>query len=88
MAAGLTVVSPAVGDVAAMVAAENRPLIIAPRDDAALASALVTAAGDPALRAAIGIANRARALAEYGEEAMISAYRAVYARALGRSQFP
>ena len=88
MAAGLTVVSPAVGDVVAMVAAENRPLIIAPGDDAELASALVAAAGDPALRASIGIANRARALAEYGEEAMISAYRAVYARALGRPQFP
>ena len=88
MAAGLAVVSPAVGDVAAMVVMENRPWITAPGDEAALASALITAAGDSGLRAAIGGANRARALAEYGEEAMISAYRSVYAGALKQSQFP
>ena len=88
MAAGLAVVSPAVGDVAAMVAMENRPLITAPGNEDALSAALVTAGGDPALRAAIGAANSARALAEYGEEAMISAYRAVYAAALGQPHFP
>ena len=88
MAAGLAVVSPAVGDVAAIVAADNHPLITPPGDEAALGSALVTAGGDPALRAAIGSANRALALAEYGEAVMVAAYRAVYAGALGRSDFP
>ena len=88
MAAGLAVVSPAVGDIAAMVAAENRPLITAPGDDTALSAALANAADDPGLRAAIGAANRARALAEYGEEPMIEAYRAVYAGALKRPYFP
>ena len=88
MAAGLAVVSPAVGDVAAMLAAKNRPLITAPGDDAALSAALANAAGDPGLRAAIGAANRARALAEYGEEPMVEAYRAVYAGALKRPHFP
>ena len=88
MAAGLAVVSPAVGDVAAIVAAENLPLISPPGDDAVFGAAMVSAANDPALRAVIGAANRARALAEYGEEAMVSAYRAVYAAALGRVDFP
>ena len=88
MATGLAVVSPAVGDVAAMVAAENRPLIAPPGDEAALSAVLATAGSDPALRAVIGAANRARALAEYGEEAMIRAYRGVYAGALGRPHFP
>jgi glycosyltransferase involved in cell wall biosynthesis len=88
MAAGLAVVSPAVGDVAAMVAADNLPLITAPGDEPALSSALLTVGGNPALRAAIGGANRARALAEYGEVGMVKAYRAVYASALGRAHFP
>ena len=87
MAARLAVVSPAVGDVAAIVAAENLPLITPPGDEAALRAALVSAASDPALRALIGAANRARALAEYGEEAMVSAYRVVYGTALGRADF-
>ena len=87
MAARLAVVSPAVGDVAAIVAAENLPLITPPGDEAALRAALVSAASDPELRALIGAANRARALAEYGEEAMVSAYRAVYGTALGRADF-
>lgn len=88
MAAGLVVVSPAVGDVAAMVAAENAPWIAAPGDEAALGGALVAAAADDARRAAIGAANRLRAEAEYGEEAMVAAYRATYAAALGRASFP
>ncbi len=88
MAAGLAVVSPAVGDVRQIVAAENLPLVTPPGDEAALAAALRTAAADPALRLAIGSANRARAAADYGEAAMIDAYRAVYASALGRPQFP
>ena len=88
MAAGLAVVSPAVGDVAGMVAAENQPLITPPGDEPALAAALLRAANDPVLRTAAGAANRARARADYGEPAMVAAYRAVYASALGHSQFP
>ena len=88
MAAGLAVVSPAVGDVAAMVAAENRPLITVPGDDAAFSAALASAGCDPELRTAVGAANRARALTEYGEEPMIEAYRTVYAGALKRPHFP
>ncbi len=88
MAARLPVVSPLVGDVAAMVAAENRPSLCRPGDDAALADSLRDLAANPAKRAAIGLANRARAEAEYDEAAMVSAYRRVYGDAMGRRSFP
>ena len=88
MAAGLAVVSPAVGDVAAIVSVANQPLITPPGDEAALCAALVKVAADPASRAATGAANRARAFAEFGEEAMIDAYRRTYAAALKRADFP
>lgn len=88
MAAGLAVVSPAVGDVAAMVAAENRPWITPPGDEAALGAALAALAGDADARARIGAANRTLARAEYDEQAMIAAYRAVYGAAMGLTGFP
>ena len=88
MAAGLAVAAPAVGDVAAMVAPENAPFIVAPGRDDSLAEALERLAGDAPLRARIGAANRTRARAEYDEGAMLAAYRAAYAAALGRETFP
>ena len=88
MAAGLAVVAPAVGDVADMVAAENRPYISAAGDEGGLVANLVTLASDKALRARIGAANMARARAEYDEKTMIARYSAIYARALRRSSFP
>jgi len=88
MAAGLAVVSPAVGDVAAMVAAENAAWIVPPPGDDMLGAALAGGAADPARRAAVGAANRARALADYDEAAMLAAYRATYAEALGSPSFP
>lgn len=88
MAAGIPVASPAVGDVASMVSAENREFICAPHDDAALAQVLERLAGDEALRKRIGHANRTHALAHYDEKAMISAYGRLYAQAVGRTSFP
>jgi glycosyltransferase involved in cell wall biosynthesis len=88
MAAGLAVAATDVGDVAAMLAAENRPYVVAREDEAALAAALAALAGDAALRRGIGEANRRRARAEYDEATMIAAYRAVYADAVGRQTFP
>ena len=84
MAAGLAVVAPAVGDIAAMVAEANRPYITPVGDDQALAAALERLAGDKALRQSIGAANRLRARAAYDEKAMIAAYRAVYFAAMDR----
>ncbi len=88
MAAGLPVASPAVGDVAQMVADANWPLICAPHDDAALADVLLRLANDAALRSTVGAANRAHASAHYDEAAMIAAYSGVYAQAMGIAQFP
>ncbi len=88
MAAGLAVASPDVGDIAGMVAEPNRPFISPRGNEAALAAALERLADDPGLRQAIGQANRERALAEYDEARMVAAYRAVYAEAMGRPDFP
>ena len=84
MAAGLPVAAPDVGDVRQIVAEENRPFIAVPGDAAALGVMLEELAEDPALRARIGAANRARAAAHYDAAQMVAAYRAAYARALGR----
>jgi glycosyltransferase involved in cell wall biosynthesis len=84
MAAGLPIAAPAVGDVAAMVAEENREFIVAPGDERALRRALTALAGDPARRKRIGEANRARARKEYDEGAMIERYKALYWGLMGR----
>jgi len=84
MAAGLPAVSTDVGDVAAMLAPDNRPLVVARDDEAAFAAALDSLAARPDLRRAIGRANRERAAAEYDEAGMIARYAALYGAAIGR----
>ena len=54
MAAGLPAVATAVGDVPAIVAEDNKPLIVEPDDEAAFAAALDSLADQPDLRRAIG----------------------------------
>ncbi len=88
MAAGLAVASTDVGDVRGMIAPANREFVTLAGDEGALAASLSRLAGDERLRAAIGSANRARARADYDEAAMISAYRDVYAHAMGLERFP
>lgn len=84
MAAGLPVAAPDVGDIADMVAAENKPFIARRGDEAAFASVLETLAGDPELRTEIGTANCKKAQAEFDEKRMIDTYRRLYASAMGR----
>lgn len=84
MAAGLAVASTDVGDVAAMVAPENRAFVVPPGQDGPLGDALVSLGGDADLRRAIGDANRARAAADYDSATMVERYRALYAAAIGR----
>ena len=84
MAAGLPVAAPRVGDIAAMVASENGPLLCAPNDEAALAEAIARLAFEPALRRRVGEANGRKAVAEYDEQAMIGRYRALYWGLMGR----
>jgi glycosyltransferase involved in cell wall biosynthesis len=84
MAAGLPAVATAVGDVADMVADDNKPLIVEAGDEAAFAAALDSLAERPDLRRAIGRANRARARAEFEEAAMIARYARLYEEAISR----
>ncbi|MEQ9607156.1 MAG: glycosyltransferase, partial [Kiloniellaceae bacterium] len=79
MAAGRPVAAVDVGDVARIVAGDNRALVV-PRDAAgALTAALAALAGDADRRRARGAANRDRAAARYGLEGMIAAYAALFA---------
>jgi glycosyltransferase involved in cell wall biosynthesis len=84
MAAGLPVASTAVGDVAAMVSPENRDFVVPREPPRLLEAALQTLAGDGALRARIGGANRAKALTQYDEATMIAEYSNLYQSALSR----
>jgi glycosyltransferase involved in cell wall biosynthesis len=77
MAAGLPVAATDVGDVRTMLSAENQPAI-GPREDDALASNLLILLHDAPLRARIGAANRAKAIAEFDQERMFSAYAALF----------
>jgi glycosyltransferase involved in cell wall biosynthesis len=88
MAAGLAVASTSVGDIPAMVSPPNKPFVRDIESAEDLMVAINTLAAHPEIRLPIGAANRAMAQAEYGEEAMVAAYRETYARALGRGAFP
>ncbi len=79
MASGLPLIATDVGDVRAMLAADNAPFLT-PCEDAALVAALRALLDlDAAARAAIGAANRAKAERDYSQDHMISAWRGLYA---------
>lgn len=84
MAAGLPIAAPQVGDIAHMVARENWPYVEPWESEVRLRDAIQTLAANPAARAAVGKANRAKAVAEYDEKVMIAAYRHLYEQAVGR----
>ncbi|MDD2877373.1 MAG: glycosyltransferase family 4 protein [Acidiphilium sp.] len=71
MASGLPVVATDVGDIAQMVAPENRDCLT-PRDDQAMADVLGSLLGDPARIERIGRANRARAAQNFNFATMSS----------------
>lgn len=75
MAAGLPVAATDVGDIAAMVAAENRRFISEAGDSGALASAIEGLLADQVLRQSIGAANRERAEQVYDLDEMHNTYR-------------
>lgn len=84
MAAGLPVAATDVGDVRAMLAPDNAAEVVA-QDEALLAAALAALLEDPARRALLGAANRARAEAAFDQEAMFAAWHALF-RGLPLSQ--
>ena len=86
MAAGLPVVSTDVGDVSAMVASGNRPFVVAPQDEAALAAAFARLVGDATLRAELGDANRKRAMLCFDEKVMFTLYARLYGTTVGAEQ--
>lgn len=88
MACGLPALCTDVGDIANMASAENRAFILACDDEAGLAAALGRLCADPGLRASIGRANRAIALAEFAEDAMLVHYRTLYGDAIARAGGP
>ncbi len=75
MASGLPAVCTDVGDVRAMLAAENAPYVTAVTDEA-FASGL-TSIVTVSDRAAIGAANRTKARADYGQEQMFAAWHSL-----------
>jgi glycosyltransferase involved in cell wall biosynthesis len=77
MAAGLPCVATDVGDVATIVSNANRPFIT-PARDGEFSAALASLCSDSAQAQLIGDANRAKALAEYDERAMIVQYCTLY----------
>ena len=84
MAAGLPVAAPDVGDVKVMVAPENQPFIAIRNNEVRLRDAIQGLVADPATRIAVGLANQARARAEYDEGTMIARYAALYEAAMGK----
>jgi glycosyltransferase involved in cell wall biosynthesis len=80
MAAGVPAASMDVGDVANMVAPENRPFVVP--NEVGLAEAIGALASDADLRARLGAVNRQRAERDYAEQDMINAYAQLYGEAL------
>ena len=86
MALALPVVATAVGDVAAMLAPENRELLARAGDEAGLAAALRRAGEDAGLRARLGAANLEVARLRFPASRMVAAFGALYARLARRSR--
>jgi glycosyltransferase involved in cell wall biosynthesis len=80
MASGLPVVATDVGDVRAMLAADNAPFV-GRLDETDLTRSLAALLGDPMLRARIGAANQAKARAEFDQAVMFRAYGALWSNA-------
>ena len=78
MAAGLPVVSTAVGDVASLVSAPNVAMIVNPADDDAYCRAAMTLLGDRALREELGLANQRKARQEFDEKLMATRYAELF----------
>jgi glycosyltransferase involved in cell wall biosynthesis len=79
MAAGLPIVATDVGDVADMLAPENRPYVVAASEEDRFAAALARLLGDPVERHRLGAANRSRLRAHFTIDKMVAAYGALFA---------
>jgi glycosyltransferase involved in cell wall biosynthesis len=77
MAAGRPIASTAVGDVAGMVAEENRRYVVA-RGVEPLADAILALLANPARAAEIGAANAQRARAQFAQQRMFDVYEGLF----------
>lgn len=78
MAAERAVVATDVGDVRTILGEANGAYVVSVKDDAGLTRAMAELLNDPALRAQLGRANRARVEAQYDEAAMFETYRRLF----------
>jgi glycosyltransferase involved in cell wall biosynthesis len=74
MAAGRPVAAVDVGDVRANLSPENRRFVVPREDEAGFAAAIGSLLSDPALRAALSVANLAHVNAHYTHDRMFAAY--------------
>jgi glycosyltransferase involved in cell wall biosynthesis len=84
MASGLPVVATDVGDVARLVVDGETGFLVEPRRPEQLADALARLVGDPALRARMGAAGRARVTNQFSSDAVIGRLSEIYGE-LGRT---
>jgi glycosyltransferase involved in cell wall biosynthesis len=77
MAAQCPIVATDVGDIAMMVAPQNRPFIV-PKDDQTVSAALLRLVSNPSLREEIGIANLHTARQNFNQGDMFRAFAEIY----------
>jgi L-malate glycosyltransferase len=82
MAAGIAICGTDVGDVKKMLPPENQPFVVPLADESAFTAALAQLAGAPALRAALGAANKAHVSAHYGMDRIAANYLALFDEAM------
>jgi len=85
MACGRAVVGTAAGGIPEAVDDEVTGIVVPPRDPAALAHAILRLLRDPAARVAMGTAGRARVLASFSVDALVSGTAQVYEERLAGS---
>jgi L-malate glycosyltransferase len=83
MAAGLPIAATDVGDVGGMLAAENRPYIVAASDEDGFAAALTSLLGNGEERQRLGAANRDRVRGQFTIDNMVAAYDRLFSGAEG-----
>jgi glycosyltransferase involved in cell wall biosynthesis len=84
MACSRPVVATRTGGIPEIVEDGVTGVLVPPRDHVALAAAIVRALNDPALRARLGAAGRARVAARFTVERMVEATARVYERVAGK----